>query len=165
MISKGRPGAAASTGTSSINDLNAFTYDTSNITLIWPKLRIASDTSTTTSMSPSSSSSAYSSFRASPPVLSGTSVAPTSTTSQNTGGFRLVPCEIEVADAVVVVIETVPGSGRSRAMLLVGPAAQPYRQPSSRPIMKNSRVHPYKIAPTQNLNHRLSMLSIRSQLG
>ncbi|KXN86522.1 hypothetical protein AN958_09994, partial [Leucoagaricus sp. SymC.cos] len=85
--------------------------------------------------------------------------------NQNTRSFRLVPCETENADAIVLVTEPTEASPNGKAMLLVGPAARPYRRPNTRPITKGSRAHPYKIAPSQSRNRRLSMLSIRSQLS
>ncbi|KAF5356837.1 hypothetical protein D9756_006467 [Leucocoprinus leucothites] len=159
-ISQGR-GGTAFMNRLPINDLNDFTYVTPNKTPICPQKGVASNSSAT-AMSSSSSNTCNS--RTPSPVPSDSSLSSAST-SQSMGAFRLVPCEIKDADAVVVVTETVAGSGRGRAMLLVGPAAQPYRQPSSRPIAKNSRVHPYKFAPTQHLTRRLSTLSISSQLN
>lgn len=118
--------------------------------------------SSVSSMSSTSSNSSTS--RTSSPTPSETSLNSTSSTRSN-GSFRLVPCELENADAVVLVTEPTDGSSHGKTLLLVGPAAQPYRQPSTRPTTKGARVHPYKIAPGQSLSRRSSTLSINSQLN
>ncbi|KAK0192714.1 hypothetical protein F5146DRAFT_1041169 [Armillaria mellea] len=72
--------------------------------------------------------------------------------------FRLVPCTLDAADAVVVVpppdapyipplsaLQTSAGHAPpSQALFLVGPALQQFRQPY-RPLSKGARVHPYRI--------------------
>ncbi|KAF9449299.1 hypothetical protein P691DRAFT_774786 [Macrolepiota fuliginosa MF-IS2] len=157
-ISKGRADTT-STNTSPINDFNELAYATNNAPH-WAKMR-----STSNSSARSTSSSTSNSFnsRTPSPTPSETSLASTSSTRSN-GSFRLVPCDLENADAVVLVTEPTDGSSRGKATLLVGTAAQPYRQPSTRPVAKGARVHPYKITSSQGLSRRSSMLSINSRL-
>ena len=91
--------------------------------------------------------------------------------------FRLVPCSLDIADAVILVPASnaypipnlpnyVPRTGHGRGLLLVGPALQQIRQPQ-RQLAKGARIHPYRLvrgennAQTQN-SRRSSIISITS---
>ncbi|PBK67435.1 hypothetical protein ARMSODRAFT_1085969 [Armillaria solidipes] len=81
--------------------------------------------------------------------------------------FRLVPCPLDAADAVVVVpppdapyipplsaLQTSAGHAPpSQALFLVGPALQQFRQPH-RPLAKGARVHPYRILRNGEVSRR-----------
>ncbi|EKM76743.1 hypothetical protein AGABI1DRAFT_131036 [Agaricus bisporus var. burnettii JB137-S8] len=96
------------------------------------------------------------SSRTSSPTPSESSSFLSSSSGRSRGDFRLVPCELHEADAIVLVKESVDSS-YGKALLLVGPAAQPYRQPSPRRITRESWVHPYKIVPSKSLSRRVSL--------
>jgi len=89
--------------------------------------------------------------------------------------FRLVPCPLEIADAVILVPPPnaypipnlpnyVPRTGHGQGLLLVGPALQHVRQPQ-RQLAKGARIHPYRVVRgennTQN-SRRSSIISITS---
>jgi len=91
--------------------------------------------------------------------------------------FRLVPCPLDIADAVILVPAPhayptpnlpnyVPRSGHGQGLLLVGTALQQIRQPH-RQLAKGARIHPYRVVrgenntPTQN-SRRSSIISITS---
>ena len=92
--------------------------------------------------------------------------------------FRLVPCPLEIADAVILIPAPnvypipnilpnyVPRTGRGQGLLLVGPALQQIRQPQ-RQLTKGARIHPYRVVrgenntQTQN-SRRSSIISITS---
>ncbi|KAF7426392.1 hypothetical protein PC9H_008760 [Pleurotus ostreatus] len=63
------------------------------------------------------------------------------------GKFRLVPCTLDVAEAVVLVpppdAPTLPSNKPGQALLLVGPALNHLRHPQRR-IAKGARIHPYR---------------------
>ncbi|KAK0220167.1 hypothetical protein IW262DRAFT_1494313 [Armillaria fumosa] len=81
--------------------------------------------------------------------------------------FRLVPCPLDAADAVVVVpppnapyippvfaLQTSAGHALpSQALFLVGSALQQFRQPH-RPLAKGARVHPYRILRNEDVGQR-----------
>ncbi|KAK0452342.1 hypothetical protein EV421DRAFT_2030948 [Armillaria borealis] len=81
--------------------------------------------------------------------------------------FRLVPCPLDAADAVVVVpppdapyipplsaLQTSAGHAPpSQALFLVGPALQQFRQPH-RPLAKGARVHPYRVLRNGEVSRR-----------
>lgn len=91
--------------------------------------------------------------------------------------FRLVPCPLEVADAVILVPAPnaypipnspnyVPRTGHGRGLLLVGPALQQIRQPQ-RQLAKGARIHPYRVVRGENKtqiqnSRRSSIISITS---
>ncbi|KAF8814800.1 hypothetical protein BYT27DRAFT_7230448 [Phlegmacium glaucopus] len=88
--------------------------------------------------------------------------------------FRLVPCPLEMADAVILVpppdathITTapnyVPRTGHGRGLLLVGPALHHVRQPE-RQLAKGARIHPYRVVRGENTqsSRRSSIISITS---
>ena len=80
--------------------------------------------------------------------------------------FRLVPCSLDIADAVILVVPSssssstdvyppnlpnyVPRTGHGRGLLLVGPALQQIRQPSQRQLAKGARIHPYRVVRGEN---------------
>ena len=87
--------------------------------------------------------------------------------------FRLVPCPLEIADAVIllpapddtshVLPNYVPRAGHGQGLLLVGPALQHIRHPQ-RQLAKGARIHPYRVvrgANTQKSRHS-SIISITS---
>ena len=90
--------------------------------------------------------------------------------------FRLVPCPLDIADAVILVPSPnsyypipnlpnyVPRTGHGQGLLLVGPALQQIRQPQ-RQLAKGARIHPYRVVRgehnTQN-SRRSSIISITS---
>ncbi|KAG7448457.1 uncharacterized protein BT62DRAFT_929548 [Guyanagaster necrorhizus] len=81
--------------------------------------------------------------------------------------FRLVPCPLDAADAVVVVpppdapyippLSALRTSAcyalRSQALFLIGPALQQLRQPHQ-PLAKGARVHPYRILRSGEVDWR-----------
>jgi len=96
--------------------------------------------------------------------------------SNSTGTkLRLVPCPLEMADAVILVPPPddahhipnlpnyVPRSGHGQGLLLVGPALQHVRQPQ-RQLAKGARIHPYRVVRGENTQNsrRSSIMSITS---
>lgn len=92
--------------------------------------------------------------------------------------FRLVPCPLEIADAVILVPPPnaypipiplpnyVPRTGHGQGLLLVGSALQHIRQPQ-RQLAKGARIHPYRVVRGENNTHtqnsrRSSIISITS---
>ncbi|KAK0495954.1 hypothetical protein EDD18DRAFT_1168075 [Armillaria luteobubalina] len=81
--------------------------------------------------------------------------------------FRLVPCPLDAADAIVVVsppnapyisplsaLQTSAGHAPpSQALFLVGPALQQFRQPH-RPLAEGAMVHPYRILRNREVGRR-----------
>ncbi|KAF4564509.1 hypothetical protein EYR40_010674 [Pleurotus pulmonarius] len=63
------------------------------------------------------------------------------------GKFRLVPCTLDVAEAVVLVpppdAPKLPSNKPGQALLLVGPALNHLRQPKLQ-IARGARIHPYR---------------------
>ncbi|THV06499.1 hypothetical protein K435DRAFT_789347 [Dendrothele bispora CBS 962.96] len=129
-----------------------------------PSQRQCSVSSSTSSRTPSptpSDSSISSSSTSAFPSTPFTPLTPGS--SAGRPKMRLIPSTLEEADAVVVVPPQsfydesnpstslldakVNGSGKSKALLLVGPALRHLRHPQ-RQIAKGARIHPYKIERT-----------------
>ncbi|KDR80054.1 hypothetical protein GALMADRAFT_265248 [Galerina marginata CBS 339.88] len=84
--------------------------------------------------------------------------------------FRLVPCPLEVAEAIIVVSDEpitsqrpnyAPQQGKGQSILIVGPSVQRFRNPQ-RPLAKGSRIHPYRIVrgPKTSDLRRSSVVSI-----
>ncbi|KAF8190456.1 hypothetical protein BJ912DRAFT_965156 [Pholiota molesta] len=119
----------------------------------------------------STSSSATSSSRSSSPTSppDGFSSRLPSTLPPN---FRLVPCEMENAEAVILfpppgaqdanVSNYSTHNGKGGGILLVGPALHKICRNPQRPLAKGARVHPYRVALGENPNksRRASVISV-----
>ncbi|KAF8960299.1 hypothetical protein BDZ97DRAFT_1922213 [Flammula alnicola] len=86
--------------------------------------------------------------------------------------FRLVPCPLETADAIIFIPPPgaprvphapnyVPRHGTGQGVLLVGSSWQHLRNPQ-RPLAKGARIHPYRIVRGENTtkSRRSSVVSI-----
>jgi hypothetical protein len=115
-----------------------------------------SRTSSSGSMSTTSSDS-----RAPSPAASDTSAVSSIITAGEK--LRLVPCPLDVANAIVLVTPPIPNPShesasppeaeikdkQGQAFLLVGPAMNRFRHPQ-RQLSKGARVHPYRIVRAKN---------------
>ncbi|RDB30025.1 hypothetical protein Hypma_014140 [Hypsizygus marmoreus] len=145
----------------------------------WPRARNVSTSSSTTSRSDSPALSEFSAATPSTrpstpgddvvcpstPVLSISPFSPTPATFRPSPylpgeRFRLEPCKLEDAQAIIVhppptapfipspTNPTPPPSKNAGPLLIVGPLLQHFRHPQ-RPLTKGARVRPYRIVPSR----------------
>lgn len=86
--------------------------------------------------------------------------------------FRLIPCEMENAEAVILfpppgaqdanVCNYSTRNGKGGGILLVGPALHKICRNPQRPLAKGARVHPYRVALGENpdKSRRASVISV-----
>ena len=105
--------------------------------------------------------------------------------NNNDTKFRLVPCSLEIADAVILIPSSsndvypsisdslrlpnyyIPRTGHGQGLLLVGPALQQIRQqrPQQRQLAKGAtRIHPYRVVRGENIHHHQTQNSRRSSI-
>jgi len=91
-------------------------------------------------------------------------------TPQGPTKFRLVPCPLEEAEAIILISNQpirpqpsnyTPRQGKEHSVLIVGPSLQRFRNPQ-RPLAKGARIHPYRIVRGSKTSEsrRSSVISI-----